>query len=539
MPSYTEEDVQNAIAALRNSEYPSISRCAATFNIPRTTLLSRLQKVKTRIQSHEKQQILTSIEEEELAIWISNASKLGVPTPLPLVKILAEEIQSNRFTSRAESEKSYISPRWIDRFRARHPTLETCFTRPIDALRFEGLEYSKVKSYFDGLSDAIQRERYPASAIFNVDETGFSLGSTRKSVVLLDKRYKKHGKQQSGRQEWITAIECISAAGVTLPPTLIFKGQNLNSGWIPDVSPLDWTFSTSNKGWTSDYHAYEWLTTRFEPLTRRNDGKRRLLVIDGHSSHYTTRFLAFCISRKIDLALLPPHTSHITQPLDIACFSPLKTAITSEIDAIFRNSVRRLLRVEWTSAYIRARARCFQPSTIESAFRKSGIYPLDPEIILSTLPIPRETMPLEDENSSLLEEVPRILRERSRDKTPPVLPFEDLVEEVISRGVLSPRSKAFIRELLIFAEERNTEATLLRRELREKDAILNTRKTRKIGKRVAIEGRVILSRASILREVEKAEEATKTKKTKKGRKRKIIVLSSSDSEEENSEDELA
>jgi hypothetical protein len=53
-------------------------------------------------------------------------------------------------------------------------------------------------------------------------------------------------------------------------------------------------------------------------------------------------------------------------------------------------------------------------------------------------------MSLEDENSSLLEEILRILRERSRDETPPVLLFEDLVEEVISRGVLSPRSKAFI-----------------------------------------------------------------------------------------------
>jgi hypothetical protein len=148
-------------------------------------------------------------------------------------------------------------------------------------------------------------------------------------------------------------------------------------------------------------------------------------------------------------------------------------------------------------------------------------------------------MPLEDENSSLLEKVPRILRERSRDKTPLIIPFKDLVEEVISRGVLSPRSKAFIRELLIFAKERNIEVTLLRRELREKDAILNTRKTRKTGKRVAIEGRIILLRASILREVEKAEEAIKAKKTEKGRKRKIIVLSSLESEEEDSEDKLA
>ena len=135
--------------------------------------------------------------------------------------------------------------------------------------------------------------------------------------------------------------------------------------------------------------------------------------------------------------------------------------------------------------------------------------------------------------------MPRILRERTRDKTPPIIPFEDLVEEVISRGVLSPRSKAFIWELLIFAEERNTEATLLRRELREKDAILNARKKRKIGERVAIEGRVILSRDSILREVEKAEKVVKEKRAKKGKKKTPIVLSSSEEEEEDSEDELA
>jgi hypothetical protein len=75
--------------------------------------------------------------------------------------------------------------------------------------------------------------------IFNVDKTGFSLGATRKSVVLLNKKYKKRGKQQARRQEWITAIECISAAGVTLLLTLIFKRKNLNSGWIPDDSPPD------------------------------------------------------------------------------------------------------------------------------------------------------------------------------------------------------------------------------------------------------------------------------------------------------------
>jgi hypothetical protein len=74
---------------------------------------------------------------------------------LPLVKILIKEIQFNRFTSRAKSEKSYISLRWINRFRVCYPMLETRFTRPIDALWFEGLEYLKVKFYFNRLSKAI------------------------------------------------------------------------------------------------------------------------------------------------------------------------------------------------------------------------------------------------------------------------------------------------------------------------------------------------------------------------------------------------
>jgi hypothetical protein len=73
--------------------------------------------------------------------------------------------------------------------------LEICFTRPINALRFKGPEYSKVKSYFNRLSDVIQKEQYPTSTIFNIDKTSFSLSSIRKSVVLLDKRYKKHRKQ--------------------------------------------------------------------------------------------------------------------------------------------------------------------------------------------------------------------------------------------------------------------------------------------------------------------------------------------------------
>jgi hypothetical protein len=57
--------------------------------------------------------------------------------------------------------------------------------------------------------------------------------------VLLDQFDKRREKKQPGRQEWITSLEYVNATGVTLPPCLIFKGENLNSGWIPNETLAD------------------------------------------------------------------------------------------------------------------------------------------------------------------------------------------------------------------------------------------------------------------------------------------------------------
>src|SRR5271170_1385657 len=55
-----------------------------------------------------------------------------------------------------------------------------------------------------------------------------------------------------------------------------------------------------------------------EPLIwKKTDAGYRLLILDGHGSHVTGEFLGYCIQHKIVLLVLPPHTSHLTQPLDV------------------------------------------------------------------------------------------------------------------------------------------------------------------------------------------------------------------------------
>jgi hypothetical protein len=334
-------------------------------------------------------------------------------------------------------------------------------------------------------------------------------------------------------------LECVSASEVTLPPCLIFKGQNLNSGWIPDETPAGWKFITSKKGWTSDLIRFEWLKTHFQPFVSQTSNSRHLLIIDGHSSHVTARFIAYCITSKIDLFLLPLYSSHKTQPLDLSIFRPLKTALNLEVDRIFRHSTMQLPRVEWTSAYIKARARCFRPSSIESGFRKAGIYPFDPEILLSALTSPPRTPSPNDENISQIGHASQILRARGSPRTPKALNLRQVSDLVQNDGDIPPSARELIRDLIDFAEDRDTDAILARRELREKDVLLNTRKTRKKGKRVALKGKYLLTKEDTLKVVQDLKEGTKKKKKKKGGKKTKYILISSEGEEEDSVDELA
>jgi hypothetical protein len=199
----------------------------------------------------------------------------------------------------------------------------------------------------------------------------------------------------------------------------------------------------------------------------------------------------------------------------------------------------RLPRVEWTSAYIKARARCFRPSSIESGFRKAGIYPFNPEILLLTLTPPPRTPSPEDQVLSQMSDASRILRARGSPCTPKALNLRQIVDLIQNDGDIPTSARDLIRDLIDFAEDRDTDAILARRELREKDVLLNTRKTRKRGKRVALKGKYLLTKEDILKVVQDLEEGTKKKKTKKGGKKTEYILISSEEEEEDSADELA
>jgi hypothetical protein len=65
--------------------------------------------------------------------------------------------------------------------------------------------------------------------MFNMDETGFSIGSTHGAYVVVDDTVKSQFQVQPGRQEWVTVLECICGDGSSPPPLVIFKAYKLGS----------------------------------------------------------------------------------------------------------------------------------------------------------------------------------------------------------------------------------------------------------------------------------------------------------------------
>ena len=91
----------------------------------------------------------------------------------------------------------------------------------------------------------------------------------------------------------------------------------------------------------------DWLKRCFEPETQdKTTGKYDLLICDEHDSHIIDNFITHYMNNNILLMILPPHSSHLTQPLDIGIFDALKKHMTAEIDPLIRSGVTRIQKME-------------------------------------------------------------------------------------------------------------------------------------------------------------------------------------------------
>jgi len=335
----------------------------------------------------QKYGLLTQQQEEVLLEHINDLTLRGFPPAPRHIKALASKISGKK-----------PGKNWVSNFKRRHADeIASDFLEPLDSSRNNADSWFKVHKYFDMLQKKWEKYQFEPQNVYNMDEKGFLIGVTQKSRRIFTKKWKESGKlighTQDGSRTWISLIATICADCTSLPPVLIYPSQSgdLQESWLQDYEPGDGTyFATSESGWTSNEIALKWLVKLFDRHSKhkaRQGRDPRLLFVDGHGSHINMEFINDCETRNIIVCAYPPHSTHRLQALDVSLFSPLSTYYSQRLDdwMMAGRGFAQIDRHHFYKLFKPAYDQAFSEANIRSAFRKTGIHPLDPEVVLRTL----------------------------------------------------------------------------------------------------------------------------------------------------------
>lgn len=252
---------------------------------------------------------------------------------------------------------------------------------PTSAARAMGFNQPVVLHFYDLLRQCYDKYKFSADRIFNVDESGLSNVAKRRAKIIAHKGRKQVGKLSSSeRGQNVTVTICMSASGNFIPPLMIFPRVRMNPDFIDGAPPATLVVCHPS-GWMQSHIFVQWLE-HFIKQTNPTESNPVLLLLDGHATHVKNLDI-IDLARKNNVIILcfPPHTTHRLQPLDVSFMGPLSTFYSQQLDYWLVNHPGRVVGLHQISkifgeAYIKAaniRNAC-------SGFKKTGIFPYDPEV---------------------------------------------------------------------------------------------------------------------------------------------------------------
>ncbi|CAH1966563.1 unnamed protein product [Acanthoscelides obtectus] len=180
-----------------------------------------------------------------------------------------------------------------------------------------------------------------------------------------------------------------NAAGEVLPPYVVYKSKHLWDTWTNN-GPPGTRYANTASGWFESETFSDWFFQLLLPTLTKIEGKK-VIIGDNLSSHLNVDVLAACKDHDIQFVCLPPNSTHVTQPLDVAFFAPLKKAwreILSDYKESLVGSRSNVLEKQHFPTLLRRLMEKISEnsaSNLISGFRKCGIVPCDVGPLLERL----------------------------------------------------------------------------------------------------------------------------------------------------------
>lgn len=392
--NYTTARVDEAVRSITQGRMTQRGTSEA-FGIPRSTLQNKIINLHTKTPGG--QPVLTSDEETKIVAHILLTSKYGFPLDsFDLRKIVKTYLERKGVVIR-KFHDNLPGPEWVRLFLKRHPELTQRFAANIKSVR-AAVSPETINAYFDNLQQEI--EGIPAENIWNYDESNLSDDPGNKKIIT--KRGCKYPERIINSSKQSTSVMfCGNAMGSTLPPYVVYKSIHLYDSWMAG-GPDGTRFNRSKSGWFEASIFEDWFEFLLLPALRRLEGTK-IVIGDNLSSHLSMHVLDLCAQHDIKFICLPPNTTHLTQPLDIAYFRPLKMKWRQIITDYKLSGPNKIIAKSDFPRLLKSLTMALSENgqgNLRSGFEKSGIYPLNREKVLQRIPTNENLDPAVQQNVS-------------------------------------------------------------------------------------------------------------------------------------------
>lgn len=375
----------------------SVKRAALTYNVPVTTLRDRvLGKVHHESAVHGKSPLFTRDEEFRLKNHFKTMASLGYGyTRSECVDIATDfAVQIGK-----RQKDNPLTIKWIRGFLKRWPEIKLFKPRGLEYARARMASEAVVTEFFENLKNTLEEHDFMNNPhlIFNVDEKGLTVNHQPPLIVASSDFHPQ--AVTSGKGKTVTVIGGISASGSSIPPFFIFPGKRMNPQLLNGKSPgADGTVSES--GWSNLQIFRQYLSSHFLKYVPGREGQKVLLLLDGHTTHVSVGLCEWASQHGIVLFILPAHTSHLLQPLDVACYGPFQRMYNAECHKLIKQTAATINRFNVCETACKVYSRALSSENAQSGFKRTGIYPLNKEAVPKEFLIPAEVYCEENDNCS-------------------------------------------------------------------------------------------------------------------------------------------
>lgn len=377
--TYTKDQLREATEDVKSGRRTSY-QASIFYKIPRMTIMDRVKhRHGFKSSTLGKATTFPEVMELKIAANLRVMEKYGFGlSRKEVIQLVGDFVKTNNI--KTSFKNNIPGSDWFAGFAKRH-NLTIKKPQPVEYARKKMCDPFIIYPYFDLLEKTIKTlgiENRP-ECIWNLDETSFCHDPSRVKVVGQKGVAATRTISSPGRDN-TSVLMAASADGEKAPPLIIFKGKNVWSEWTARRDKeSDVVYAATKNGWMEATVFENYFVKTF--LKQVANRRPILLIFDGHSTHVTLKLIEEALKENITILKLPPHTSHMLQPMDLSVFKTFKYSWDEELIKWQRLNVGLKLPKKIFSEMIINIWENIDKEIIINGFKKGGIYPIDKKII--------------------------------------------------------------------------------------------------------------------------------------------------------------